>query len=400
MIACSVDDFPAPFGPIRPTISPGFTSSDRLAHRVDRAVADRELLDRERGHSIVLRRGALAEVGGGDAEMRADLVRRPLGERRSLVEHVDALADLEHERDVVVDEQHAGAAVADGADRGREARHLRLGKAGRRLVHQHEARLGRECPGDAEPPLVAVRQRRRRSVGVRGEAEQLEQLVAPGAAPRGPRRRRRAPRPRRSPAPRAPPKAWLCWNVRASPCRPRRYAGQRVTSRSSSSTRPRLGRSKPLRTLTSVDLPAPFGPISPTHLARPRARARRRAAPRRPRTNARRRRPGAILRASPSARATAAKPYESGLFGTFFATIVPFSIGHVVVDLDHAVLAAEDRVQLLREADLARERRDVVELLHHRRELRADERAVRPLDRRDDAVDRGRAGDEAAGRRP
>ena len=29
MIACSVDDFPAPFGPIRPTISPGFTSSDR-----------------------------------------------------------------------------------------------------------------------------------------------------------------------------------------------------------------------------------------------------------------------------------------------------------------------------------------------------------------------------------
>ena len=29
MIACSVDDFPAPFGPIRPTICPGRTSSDR-----------------------------------------------------------------------------------------------------------------------------------------------------------------------------------------------------------------------------------------------------------------------------------------------------------------------------------------------------------------------------------
>ena len=29
MIACSVDDLPAPFGPISPTISPGCTSNDR-----------------------------------------------------------------------------------------------------------------------------------------------------------------------------------------------------------------------------------------------------------------------------------------------------------------------------------------------------------------------------------
>jgi hypothetical protein len=29
MIAWSVDDFPAPFGPISPTISPGATSNER-----------------------------------------------------------------------------------------------------------------------------------------------------------------------------------------------------------------------------------------------------------------------------------------------------------------------------------------------------------------------------------
>jgi len=30
MIAWSADDLPAPFAPIRPTISPGWTSNDRL----------------------------------------------------------------------------------------------------------------------------------------------------------------------------------------------------------------------------------------------------------------------------------------------------------------------------------------------------------------------------------
>src|SRR5206468_6139406 len=59
-------------------------------------------------------------------------------------------------------------------------------------------------------------------------------------------------------------KAWLCWKVLASPCLPRRLGLHRVTSRPSSSTLPELGRSKPLRRFTSVDFPAPFGPISPT----------------------------------------------------------------------------------------------------------------------------------------
>ena len=56
----------------------------------------------------------------------------------------------------------------------------------------------------------------------------------------------------------------LCWKVRAIPARARRCGLQPVTSRSPSSTFPEVGVSNPVRTLTSVDLPAPFGPIRPT----------------------------------------------------------------------------------------------------------------------------------------
>ena len=122
--------------------------------------------------------GALAEVRGGDVEVGANLVRRALGQRHPLVEHVDPVAHVHDQSHVVVDQQHARAVlVADRADDRRERGHLRLGKPRRRLVHQHEARLGRERARHAEPPLVALRERRRRRVGVGGEAEQVQQLA-------------------------------------------------------------------------------------------------------------------------------------------------------------------------------------------------------------------------------
>ena len=54
--------------------------------------------------------------------------------------------------------------VAQRAHHLRELGHLRLGQSRRRLVHQHEARLGGEHAGDAEPALVAVRERGRLDV--------------------------------------------------------------------------------------------------------------------------------------------------------------------------------------------------------------------------------------------
>ncbi len=101
-------------------------------------------------------------------------------------------------------------------------------------------------------------------VGVGGELEQLEQLVRPAGGLDAGWSRCRAPTTSTFSRTESERKAWLCWKVRASPCRPRRCAGQRVTLRPRAGRSPMLGRSKPLRTFTSVDLPAPFGPISPT----------------------------------------------------------------------------------------------------------------------------------------
>ena len=75
--------------------------------------------------------------------------------------------------------------VPHRADDGGELGHLRLGQPGGRLVHQHEQRLHRERPRDAEPALVAVRERPGRHERVRAEAEQAEQLV--GRLPGSPR---------------------------------------------------------------------------------------------------------------------------------------------------------------------------------------------------------------------
>jgi hypothetical protein len=53
------------------------------------------------------------------------------------------------------------------------------------------------------------------------------------------------------------------WNVRAMPSRDRRDGFMREMSSPSSRTKPRCGGNRPVTTLNSVVLPAPFGPISP-----------------------------------------------------------------------------------------------------------------------------------------
>ena len=96
------------------------------------------------------------------------------------------------------------------------------------------------------------------------ELERLEELRRRGVAPRA----GRAPTPSAATSTfsrtESPRNERLCWNVRERPARPRRCGRQRVTSRPSSSTAPSSGKSNPVRTFTSVDFPAPFGPMSPT----------------------------------------------------------------------------------------------------------------------------------------
>src|SRR6266516_1678463 len=57
-------------------------------------------------------------------------------------------------------------------------------------------------------------------------------------------------------------KSWLIWNVRAMPSRARSYALRSVMSRPTSRMRPAVGARTPLIRLTTVVLPAPFGPIN------------------------------------------------------------------------------------------------------------------------------------------
>src|SRR3954468_5795570 len=157
MIACSVVDLPAPLGPIRPTIS--WRPTRRLRSRTAETLPYRTSTPSSwsaGGSGIALHR-RLAEIGGRDIEVAANLLGRARGERPALVEDVDAVADAHHERHVVVDQQHAGVVrVADATHHVGELGAPGLRRAGRRLVHQHEGRLGDERPGDAEPALVAL----------------------------------------------------------------------------------------------------------------------------------------------------------------------------------------------------------------------------------------------------
>ena len=166
----------------------------------------------------------------------------------------------------MVDQQHAGVVlVADGAHDGRELRHLGLRQPRRGLVHEHEPRLGRERPRDAEPPLVAVRERARRTrPRTPSSPSRLEQLVRPRRAPRAAARRRRAPRPRRSRARTARGRSGCAGTSGRARPGPAGAALQPVIVALAELDAPALGASKPVRTLTSVDLPAPFGPIRPT----------------------------------------------------------------------------------------------------------------------------------------
>src|SRR5215470_2678132 len=134
-------------------------------------------------------------------------------------------------------------------------------------------------------------------------------------------------------------------------------------SRPSSSTDPELGLSNPVMTLTSVVFPAPFGPIRPTTSCRCSSRLTpsRARTPSKARVTAEARSvPG--LRCSSDGGAVAVKRRRGSDLRNDLRGDRAHALRDVVLDPDHAVLAAEHRVQPGREAHQPRERRDVVEL--------------------------------------
>src|SRR5205823_2058722 len=124
-------------------------------------------------------------------------------------------------------------------------------------------------------------------------------------------------------------------------------------------------------TFTRVDLPAPFGPIRPTTSCRCSSSVTSCNAftPSKDRDTeeARSDSPGLLSLSSASAVGGTLAPGLGELRDDLRRHRA--HIGRLVVlDLDHAVLPAEDRMQLRREADLAAENRNLVELLKLRGE--------------------------------
>src|SRR5258708_1169735 len=120
---------PPPLGPSSATASPAPTrrsmprSTPILPYPEDRP--------------LISSRGSGAEIGTHHLPMRADLRRRARRQNLAEIEHGHAIANVEDQVGVVLDQKHRRAFAADGDDQGAETPDLVRRQAGRRLV-QHE----------------------------------------------------------------------------------------------------------------------------------------------------------------------------------------------------------------------------------------------------------------------
>ena len=185
MIACSVVDLP---GAVRPDQADELGPVDleaEPAHGGHGAVAD---VERARARASALTRPPRSRPGRPTVTSRlaADLRGRPLGERPALVEHVDPVADLHHERHVVVDQEHAGVVVLRIAlTISANSRHLRLRHARLR------ARPGARSDGAAASAgrrRAGARRRARAGSAVASSCREPEPREQLGRRARAPRR--------------------------------------------------------------------------------------------------------------------------------------------------------------------------------------------------------------------
>ena len=171
---------PAPFGPIRPTISPGSRRRLRLAHRGHGAVADLERAELEqRAQPSPLSHRPGAEVGGRDVEVRA-------GSRRaSLTASVRPRSRTWMRSQTSMISATLWSISSTPAPKSSRTERTTAAKAGISASWSPAAGSSistkrgpqRQRAGDAEPALVAVRQHRRRVVCARPRARAAEQLV-------------------------------------------------------------------------------------------------------------------------------------------------------------------------------------------------------------------------------
>jgi hypothetical protein len=113
----------------------------------------------------------LSQVGLDECIAVAHLCRCALEESLSFDEHMDAIAHVEDELDVVVDEEDADAAVAHESDVVGELADLTLVESRGWFVEEYIGRVGRQGTCHAYATLDSVRQRGRRPVCPLAEVE-------------------------------------------------------------------------------------------------------------------------------------------------------------------------------------------------------------------------------------
>ena len=217
MIACSVVDLPAPLGPISPTRRRRGRPRGEAPDGRNRAVEDVERLEGSSAGGLrSLGHRALAEVGGGDVEVAADLRRRPS-------------ASVRPWSSTWIGRRRPSRAPCCGRS-GARRRRARCGSRGRSRRGSPTSTSGTPAPGSSRStkagaaavtratpsrPLVAIGRVARDRVPV--EAEPGDQLGRPGsrAAWAGPAPSAATSTFSRTVRPRKEER--LCWNVRPIP---------------------------------------------------------------------------------------------------------------------------------------------------------------------------------------
>src|SRR5689334_4988786 len=141
---------PAPFAPMRVTISPSSTvseiseSASMRPYCVETPVSS--------SSAIV----GNPQVGRDHGGVVADLGRLAVGDLLPELQHHDAVGHPHDEPHVVLDEQHGVAVVADAPDQAHQVVLLGRVEPGCRLVEAQQLGLGGQRAGDLEAALIAV----------------------------------------------------------------------------------------------------------------------------------------------------------------------------------------------------------------------------------------------------
>src|SRR5579862_926826 len=172
MIDFNVVVLPTPLRPSSVTTSPACTAKVTPCRMCDSpyqasspCTASMACVEGEIGSSMAGSKIGLTHGGIG----RYGLI-IPFGEDLAAGEHGDAVAEICHHAEVMLDHQH-GARCGDGSDQSADAADVVMAHTRCRLVKQQHFRIERQRGCDFERPLVAIGQFDRERIGVGRKAD-------------------------------------------------------------------------------------------------------------------------------------------------------------------------------------------------------------------------------------